>query len=334
MKQRHCIWLATLLATVVLTSCVHDLPDEGGVDPTLVEVSTEVTPAPGFVPLEITSPEAKSRAADTWRRRFIISAFREGKEVARQITVTDESTGQDGKLLLPARLKLHALEYTLMVWADYVKDNAGTDVYYDTHNLASVACIAPYTGSTDRRDCLYGTASIDLRPYRNKWNSHEQVSVNLVRPLAKYSIIATDVQKFLAKIGKKTAADLTSYTITFSYGFYFPLGFNALTGKPAQSQTGVTFTQPLTLPADGQEECCIGSDYVFVNGQDSFVLLSMEIKDEAGKTVSRTTGLEVPYRRGYITTVRGPFLTNEMQGGITIDPGFDGNIDVDLDTLF
>lgn len=333
MKQKHYIGLIALLATA-FTSCVRDLPDNGGIDPTLVEVATEVTLAPGFIPLEITPPDVKSRTADGWRRRFVVSAFREGKEVARQITVADDATGQDRKLLLPDRLKLHALEYTLMVWADYVKDEAGTDFYYDTRDLSSVACIAPYTGGTDRRDCLYGTAAIDLRRHRDEWNAREQASINLVRPLAKYSIVATDVEKFLAIIGRKAGADLASYTITFSYGFYFPLGFNALTGKPARSETGVTFTLPLTLPADGQEECCIGSDFVFVNGQDSFVLLGMEIKDSAGKTVSRTTGLEVPYRRGHITTVRGPFLTNQMQGGVTIDPGFDGEIDVDLDAMF
>lgn len=333
MKQRHYIGLIALLATA-FTSCVHDFPDDGGVDPTLVEVSTEVTLAPGFIPLEITPAEVKSRTADGWRRRFVVSALREGKEVARQITVTDEITGQDGKLLLPASLKLHALEYTLTVWADYVKDETGTDVYYDTRDLSSVVCIAPYTGGTDRRDCLYGTATIDLRRYRDEWNAHEQASISLVRPQTKYSIVATDVQKFLAKIGQKADADLASYTITFSYGFYIPLGFDVLTGRPAHSKTGVMFTLPLTLPADGQEECCIGSDFVFVNGQESSVLLGIEIKDGTGKTVSRTTGLEVPYRRGHITTVRGPFLTNEMQGGITIDPGFDGEIYVDIDTLY
>jgi conserved domain protein len=72
---------------------------------------------------------------------------------------------------------------------------------------------------------------------------------------------------------------------------------------------------------------------VFVNGTESFVKLTMEIRDGGGNVISRTTGLEVPYRRGHLTTVRARFLTNEMQGGVEIDPGFDGDIDVDLDGL-
>ena len=73
--------------------------------------------------------------------------------------------------------------------------------------------------------------------------------------------------------------------------------------------------------------------HVFVNGTESFVSLSMEIRDGGGDVISRTTGLEVPYRRGHLTTVRARFLTNEMQGGVDIDDDFDGNIDVDLDGL-
>ena len=109
--------------------------------------------------------------------------------------------------------------------------------------------------------------------------------------------------------------------------------FNVLSGKPADSRTGITYTTPLSVPTDGQEECTIGTDFVFVNGAESFVSLSMEIRDGGGKVVSRTTGLQVPYRRGHLTTVRARFLTNEMQGGVDIDDEFEGDIDIDLDGL-
>jgi len=198
--------------------------------------------------------------------------------------------------------------------------------------LQYVACRDHYTGSTDYRDCLYGTAALDLRQYRDAWNAKVQVKVELVRPLAKYELIATDVKDFLRKT-KKQRTDGEAFTITFSYGFYLPTVFNVLSGKPADSRTGIAYTTPLTVPTDGQEECTIGTDFVFVNGEESFVSLSMEIRDGGGNVISRTTGLEVPYRRGHLTTVRARFLTNEMQGGVDINDEFDGNIDVDLDGL-
>ncbi|WP_270410458.1 DUF6562 domain-containing protein [Bacteroides eggerthii] len=349
MKQKYAIGFIALVMATLFVSCVHDYPGmtedgEEGIDPTLVEVNTEVTLDLELVPLEIiTQKNARSgthkarsgttKAADGYRRRFIIEAWREGKPTARQVTVmeTAEEDG-DAKISLPIHLKLHALDYTLAVWTDYVKAGTTDDLYYDTDNLQQVACTDPYTGSTPYRDCLYGTTPLDLRNYRDEWNARVQVKVDMVRPLAKYELIATDVKDFLRKT-KKQRADDETFTITFSYGFYLPTVFNVLSGKPADSRTGIAYTTPLTVPTDGQKECTIGTDFVFVNGTESFVSLSMEIRDSGGDVISRTTGLEVPYRRGHLTTVRARFLTNEMQGGVDIDDDFDGNIDVDLDGL-
>lgn len=214
MKQKYTIGFIALVLTIVLAGCVHDYPSmtedgEEGIDPTLVEVNTEVTLDLELVPLEIITQQnarsgtTKARAGEQtdYRRRFIIEAWREGKPTARQVTVmeTAEEENGDGKISLPIRLKLHALAYTLAVWTDYVKAGTTDDLYYDTKDLQYVACRDPYTGSTDYRDCLYGTAALDLRQYRDAWNAKVQVKVELVRPLAKYELIATDVQKFLQK---------------------------------------------------------------------------------------------------------------------------------------
>ena len=61
--------------------------------------------------------------------------------------------------------------------------------------------------------------------------------------------------------------------------------------------------------------------------------LEIRITESEGGFLNLRTGLNVPYRRGHLTTVRARFLTNEMQGGVDIDDDFDGDIDVDLDGL-
>lgn len=346
MKQKYTIGFIALVLTIVLAGCVHDYPSmtedgEEGIDPTLVEVNTEVTLDLELVPLEIITQKnarsgttkARTGKQTDYRRRFIIEAWRESKPTARQVTVmeTAEEENGDGKISLPIHLRLHAVEYTLAVWTDYVKAGTTDDLYYDTKDLQYVACRDPYTGSTPYRDCLYGTTALDLRQYRNAWNAKVQVKVDMVRPLAKYELIATDVQKFLQKTQKQRAGS-TAYTITVSYGFYFPLGFNVLTGKPGRSEMGVAFTAPLAVTDNGSGECTLASDYIFVNGEESYVPLSIEIKDDAGNGISRTTGIDVPYRRGHLTTVRGHFLTNRYDTGIGIDPDFDDDdINIDLD---
>lgn len=342
MKQKYGINLLILLLAIGFVGCVHDNPDGEGIDPTLVEVNTAVTLDLELVPLEIITQknarsgttQADAEAQTQYRRRFIIEAWRDGKPDARQVTVMEDGEDDgDGKITLPIRLKLHAVEYTLAVWTDYVTAGTETDLYYNTEDLQYVACTDPYTGSTPYRDCLYGTTALDLRQYRDEWNAKVQIKVDMVRPLAKYEVIATDVKDFLRKTKKQRDGGDAAFNITFSYGFYLPTVFNVLAGKPADSRTGIAYTTPLTVPTDGQEECTIGTDFVFVNGAESFVSLSMEIRDSGGNVISRTTGLEVPYRRGHLTTVRARFLTNEMQGGVDIDDEFEGDIDIDLDGL-
>lgn len=256
MKQKYAIGFITFMLATVLAACVHDYPamtpdGEEGIDPTLVEVSTEVTLDLELLPLEIITNKAhrgitKARAGEQtdYRRRFIIEAWRDGKPAARQVTVMDNADeAGNGKITLPVHLKLYAVEYTLAVWTDYVVAGTTTDLYYNTENLQQVTCTTPYTGSTGYRDCLYGSTTLDLRPYRDEWNVRVQAKVDMVRPLAKYRIIATDVQEFLAKTQRQRDAEggNNTYTVTFSYGFYFPLGFNTATGKPMNSVQGVTF---------------------------------------------------------------------------------------------
>lgn len=342
MKQKYAIRFIALVVATLFVSCVHDYPSmtedgEEGIDPTLVEVNTEVTLDLELVPLEIiTQKNVRSRttkADDGYRRRFIIEAWREGKLTARQVTVMDNAEEDgDEKITLPIHLKLHALDYTLAIWSDYVKAGTDTDLYYDTDNLQQVACTDPYTGSTPYRDCLYGTAALDLRQYRDEWNAKVQVKVDMVRPLAKYELIATDIAEFLGRTAQQRAQG-ESYTVTFSYSFYIPAVFDVLAGKPCESWPEISFTLPLALPEEGETLHTVGSDFIFANGGEASVLLTMEIRDSRGNRMSRVSGIDVPYRRGHLTTLKGAFLTSEMKGGVEIDTEWDGEVEIDIDNL-
>lgn len=346
MKQKYYIGFIAFVLTIVLAGCIHDFPvttpdGEEGIAPTLVEVNTEVTLDLELVPLEIITqknarPETtKSRVGEQtdYRRRFIIEAWHEGKPESRQVTVADDAEeDSDGKITLPIHLKLHALDYTLVVWTDYVAAGTDTDLYYDTKDLQYVACTAPYTGSTPYRDCLYGTTALDLRQYRDEWNAKVQIKVDMVRPLAKYELIATDVAEFLERTAQQRAQG-ESYTVTFSYSFYIPAVFDVLAGKPCGSWPEISFTLPLALPEEGETLHTVGTDFIFANGGEASVLLTMEIRDSRGNRMSRVSGIDVPYRRGHLTTLKGAFLTSEMKGGVEIDTEWDGEVEIDMDNL-
>ena len=315
---------------ILLSGCIHEYPDGEGTDPTRVAVDVGLT-------LDMEWEEyrngTKGGSADGYSRRFIVEVQREGETVFRRAIVPEEFTEGQTPFLFSETLSLHALQYTVAVWSDYVETDSEDDGYYDASHLRNVTVKEPYTGNTDYRDCHYSTLPLDLRPYRGQWNARVHLDMDMERPLARYRIIATDAADFLETARSKFPGE-TEFNIRFSYGFYFPLAFSAWEGRPADSRLGVAFTDTLVLPADGTEELLLGSDHIFVNGTESYIPLSIEITAGGGDLVGKLGGLNVPYERGCVTTVRGRFLTAMFgSGGIGIDPGFDGDIDIDLDNF-
>lgn len=331
MKRQY--FIVFVLAAFLFSACVHDYPsmtDDGemGIDPTLIEVTVEVHLDLTLKPLQFKSRAMNS--AGNYHRRFVVEVRQDGKTVIHQIKIISEPSSS--KLSLPLRLKLKNLEYTIAVWTDYVIAGSEGDLYYNTTDLEDVSFTAPYMGSIDGRDCLYGTTALDLRSYRDKWNIDVKASVEMVRPVAKYEIIATDVKDFNKQLRRNRGGN-KEFTVTVLYDFYFPTVFNVWTGRPDHSDLGVAFTVPVHVPADESGECVIASDYIFTSNSGSVMPLTIELHDNEGNLFARTTGVQVPYQRGYQTTLRGSYLTHGIDNGVDIDTEFDGDIDVNIDDL-
>ena len=60
--------------------------------------------------------------------------------------------------------------------------------------------------------------------------------------------------------------------------------------------------------------------------------MEIEILNENNESVSRSA-VTLPIGRNMNTVVRGRFLTSTADGGLNIDPGFDGDITIDMGTL-
>ena len=69
---------------------------------------------------------------------------------------------------------------------------------------------------------------------------------------------------------------------------------------------------------------------MFVNGTESTVQVALDVRDAAGEVIASIPPIDVPLTRSRYTTVRGPFLTTEATGGVGIDPGFDGEWNVEI----
>ena len=69
----------------------------------------------------------------------------------------------------------------------------------------------------------------------------------------------------------------------------------------------------------------LGYDYIFVNGTETTLAISVEVYNRDGELMSSTNPINVPIVRSKMTVVKGEFLTSKATGGITINPGYDGD---------
>lgn len=348
-RNRHIrkLWSGLLALPLLMAACtLHEEPEltaegELGVDPTEVNVEVNLT-------LDLNLPEqgneenssARVSANTDYLHRFIVEAYLNRQPVARQVFV--ESITDRTHLSLPVSMKLHALSYQLVVWKDYVSaETPQEDLHYNTQSLVPVIPNrASHTGNTEYKDVFVGTTSLDLTAYADQWGAVVEQDVALQRPVARYELIATDVDKFLQRIADGEVSG-ERFTARIKYSGYLPVGYNVLDDVPKHSLMYMQYNTSFDVPEEGTDELRVGFDYVFVSNEGSAsVPMEIEIVNENNVTVANSV-LNVPLERGKNTVWTGEFLTGDDQDGqgggdepgededgIGIDPDYDNETDL------
>ena len=348
-RNRHIrkLWSGLLALPFLMAACtLHEEPEltadgELGVDPTEVNVEVNLT-------LDLNLPEqgneenssARVSANTDYLHRFIVEAYLNRQPVARQVFV--ESITDRTHLSLPVSMKLHARSYQLVVWKDYVSaETPQEDLHYNTQSLVPVIPNrASHTGNTEYKDVFVGTTSLDLSAYTDQWGAVVELDVALQRPVARYELIATDVDKFLQRIADGEVSG-ERFTARIKYSGYLPVGYNVLDDTPKHSLMYMQYNTSFDVPEEGTDELRVGFDYVFVSNEGSAsVPMEIEIVNENNVTVANSV-LNVPLERGKNTVWTGEFLTGDDQGGqgggdepgededgIGIDPDYDNETDL------
>lgn len=347
-RNRHIrkLWSGLLALPFLMAACtLHEEPEltadgELGVDPTEVNVEVNLT-------LDLNLPEqgneenssARVSANTDYLHRFIVEAYFNRQPVARQVFV--ENITDRTHLSLPVSMKLHARSYQLVVWKDYVSaETPEEDLHYNTQSLVPVIPNrASHTGNTEYKDVFVGTTSLDLTAYADQWGVVVEQDVALQRPVARYELIATDVDKFLQRIADGEVSG-ERFTARIKYSGYLPVGYNVLDDVPKHSLMYMQYNTSFDVPEEGTDELRVGFDYVFVSNEGSAsVPMEIEIVNEENVTVANSV-LNVPLERGKNTVWTGEFLTGDDQGGqggdepgedeggIGIDPDYDNETDL------
>ncbi len=251
------------------------------------------------------------------------------------IFVRDIADGYANKF----NIALPAGNYSVMVWADLSQD--GTTYFYDYSDFTGITLRGDYVGNTDYRDAFRGRADIYI-PNDYMERTPDTMRITLDRPLAKYEFISTDLQKFVEKELHRIAGsehssdnnetadklDFTDYRVVFNYTGYMPNAYNFWGDKPSNSATGVRFTS--SLEQLNKDEASLGFDYVFVNSAETSILVQLEISDASGTVLARSNEINVPLKRNTHTIIKGEYLTQKVEGGIVINPDYDGDHNVVL----
>ena len=349
-KAIHYILLMIASSMLVFTGCdVHEFPEKLGKTQFILHLNFD-TEMPLYKEILYTRSQSNSISyTGPYDIRYIVNAYRneDSKNNNRTTDTTFIFTKSD--IENPnhsVALDLYDGAYTFRVWSDFVPSGTTSDKFYKTDDFSEIilADKKNHPGSTDFRDAFKGTEStIVYHPgyYAGEFleNINNEATVQMGRPMGMFKFITTDIEAFMSRVeqmlknqGKlddtKPEIDMKDFKVLFKYNLFMPCSFNMFTDKPADSWTGMSFES--RMEKDVSQDVVLGYDYVFVNGNETTLSITVEIYSKDGELLSQTKPVNVPIVRSKLTIVRGEFLTSRASGGVTINPGFDDEYNIEI----
>lgn len=348
MKLKQTIFLALILSAFTLCSCVHEWPEAPEYRPAKLTVRVEGVNQDnrGWEILNHNVKDRSTRQQEEVMARYTYEVYPAG--TSKQCVLRSSIMQSDLSLKeFTAEIRLPEGEYDIYMWCDYVKAD-GTPLYYDDTDFRGITYLEPYRGNNIRKDAFNGNLRVDV-PHSISEDVNVEGTIVLRRPLAAVAFVATDLRDFLEnEITRKGLPkhlpsdddsrgefdikaylpDFDRYSVKLIYTGFLPSVFDMLLNRPVDSRTGVSLTCPIA--ALNLDEVLCGFDFFFCNGEESSILIAMEVYDSTGELVARTPSYDIPVKRSGCTVVRGDFLTAKSTSGVGISPGFDGSFNIEI----
>ena len=215
-------------------------------------------------------------------------------------------------------------EYKFVVFADFVKQGANEDLYYDTTDLRNITAKTDAEGwnaMNEARDAYFVSKNLKVDTSLNE-------TLTLTRPFAKLRVIATDLD-YIAGYSAPGYVEVTYVTE--------PLykSFNAVNGKlNATELTGTELVYgfevkkdaPYTEGYDAEaKNQTLFADYILAReGQQTPVNFKMAVyESKNGRLIKETEfNTQIPVQRNYLTTITGDILTTQANITIKVDDDF------------
>ena len=342
------IRLLVVLPLLTLFSCdVHEWPEPETREPFILHLNYSTD----FPMLEYNfstrEPEAidlitRHTVVDHGRMRYHVKAYPkyEGEIMSPRIFSTYEETSTvSGIYDRDISLNLLPGEYRIFVWSD-LRESETQDHFYDLSNFEEIKLTA-HQPNTDFRDCFRGVVDITVTSNVTV-KEPDRADVRMERPVAKFEFITNDLKEFLAKEAQEAVVrshqnpedendseeddntpKITDYKVKFSYVGFMPSSFSLLIDKPSDSVTGSNFDG--VLKQLNENEASMGFDYVYTGTSETSITVQITINDKADNTLSVSDPIKVPLKRSQHTVISGSYLMVESNGGLGINPDYEGD---------
>ena len=323
-------WLQIFLLSLIafgLGSCIHEYPEEVGVDPSLVEGAIELSVSLNW---NQRAEEAQFATRQTESfHRIITVVSRNGTVVGRdEISISDKEYSA-GTITRKLPFKLHALEYDIAVWEEPVSSSMTADGIFNTTDLADIRLNSFCVPWDFDNICGYASARIDLRPYRGEWDTKVIKQLVLNHAGGCFELIATDVTAFLESCNEALLKGET-YTLSIEFGSETADGIDAFSGFALRhNQSLAQVTIPLLLPFGNYDTLSIAKGFLFCSEEEN-VTMSLSVHNSARLPIVKTPPFRFSMKRGYITRVWGDFLSETFDNIFTVDNIWEGEIIIDL----
>lgn len=330
--------LLSLALASGLVSCVHEWPEDAR---PVREVRLNVSHTLNWDQFDMTV--SRDPAADNSTTRYHFKIYDSDNIGGSPVSEVEFTRGDLARGDFSTTVNVPAGDYTLYAWSDIADASNSRSRFFDTSDFSKIIYSEPYGGNNDLRDAFRGVTSFSVFDNLEADYSVE-ADLPMERPLARYEFISTDLIDFLeGEAGRgmitfsrgdspldipSRVPEFNKYRVRMIYSGYMPSTFNNFTNKPVDSRTGMSYDAKITVINDS--EARLGFDHVMVNGAESSVAVALEIYDPKGQLIGRVNTINVPTKRSRNTTVRGRFLTSKATGGVGIDPGFNGDFNIEI----
>lgn len=324
-----------IIFAFVMQGCIHDYPHPvrgpfpgKGEDPTTVGAIINVSFNLSWESmLHHVNFYSGTRARTDKPYRFVIEVVKEGVVVSHDVINVSSEEFSLGKLKHKLSKPLEASLYKITAWYD-IQDNQG-EYSFLTEELGGVTLINHSTTDAEILQCGYASDIIDLTPYAEDL-MEETVSkeLEMQHPGARFEIVATDVQQFITN--QKAALNQgDQFTVHISFGSEVGDSFNLYAQSLNHNGETLNLSGRMRLPFAEYDELKIAEGFIFSDAEQD-VEASLSVKNSALVTVAGTGNFTFPVKRGYITTVKGDFLTNGIGGMFNIDHIWEGEIVIEI----